>query len=53
MPEQLGATTRSGLFTADAAAIPLTGVSVEAEIAALGARVAVAHRYVNRENDAD
>ena len=52
MPEQLGTTTtRSGLFTADAAAIPLTGVSVEAEITSFCARVAVSQRYVNRESE--
>ena len=31
------------------APVPLTGVSIEAEITGFSARVAVAHRYVNRE----
>ena len=33
----------------DDAPVPLTGVSIEAEITGFCARVAVAHRYVNRE----
>jgi hypothetical protein len=50
MPET-SASTSAGLFTRDEGrvAVPLTGVSVEAEICGLGARVAVAHHYVNRE----
>ena len=43
-------TTRSGLFTADAAQVALAGVSVEAEISSFCARVAVSQRYVNRES---
>ena len=41
----------SGLFMRDNAhtAVPLAGVSIEAEINGFCARVAVAHRYVNRE----
>lgn len=41
----------AGLFVRDAAhiAVPLTGVSLEAEINGFCARVAVSHRYVNRE----
>lgn len=44
--------TTAGLFVRDEAhaAVPLTGVSIEAEITGLCARVAVAHRYVNRES---
>ena len=34
----------------DHAPVPLTGVSIEAEITGFCARVAVAHRYVNRES---
>ena len=49
MPEQT-ITTRSGLFTAGAAApVALAGVSVDAEISSFCARVAVSQRYVNRE----
>ena len=41
----------AGLFVRDEACVPvpLTGVSIEAELTGLCARVAVAHRYVNRE----
>src|SRR5512134_4190667 len=49
MPEQ-SSTIRSGLFTTGAAQVPLAGVSVEAEISSLCARVAVSQRYVNRES---
>lgn len=43
--------TSAGLFVRGEApaAVPLTGVSIEAEITGFCARVAVAHRYVNRE----
>ena len=40
----------SGLFTTRAVPVPLAGVSVEAEITTLCARVAVMQRYVNRES---
>lgn len=41
----------TGLFARDDArmSIPLSGVSIEADVSGLCARVAVAHRYVNRE----
>jgi Ca-activated chloride channel family protein len=48
MPQQT-ITTRSGLFTTGSVAVPLAGVSVEAEISSFCARVAVSQRYVNRE----
>ncbi len=43
--------SNAGLIVCDEthAPIPLTGVSIEAEITGLSARVAVAQRYVNRE----
>ena len=41
---------RSGLFTTGEAPIPLTGVSVEAEISTLCARVSIMQRYVNHES---
>lgn len=43
--------SNSGLIVCDEthAPVPLTGVSIEAEITGLSARVAVAQRYVNRE----
>ncbi len=43
--------TTAGLFIRGEAhtAVPLTGVSIEGEINGFCARVAVAHRYVNRE----
>ena len=41
----------AGLFTREGAApVPLTGVSIDAEISGLCAKVAVAHRYENRED---
>ncbi len=40
---------RSGLFTTQAAAVPLAGVAIDAEISSFCARVSVAQRYVNRE----
>jgi Ca-activated chloride channel family protein len=39
----------SGLFTRDDAPVPLTAVSVDAEITSFCARIAVTQRYVNRE----
>ena len=43
--------SNAGLVVRDEAhaPVPLTGVSIEAEITGFSARVAVAHRYVNRE----
>lgn len=43
--------TNAGLFTRDGALapVPLTGVSVDADVSGLCATVAVAHRYENRE----
>jgi Ca-activated chloride channel family protein len=45
------AVTRAGLYTTRALAVPLSGVSIDAEISSFCARVAVAQRYVNREPD--
>jgi hypothetical protein len=44
--------SNAGLFVRDEthAAVPLTGVSIEAEVNGLCARVSVGHRYVNRES---
>ena len=44
-------TARAGLFTKDAACVPvpLAGVSIEARISSFCAQVVVTHRYVNRE----
>ena len=39
-----------GLFTTRAVPVPLAGVSIDAEITTLCARVAVTQRYVNRES---
>ena len=39
-----------GLFTTQSVPVPLAGVSIEAEITTLCARVAVTQRYVNRES---
>ena len=49
MPEPATAPS-SGLFTTDAAPVPLAGVSIETEITNLCARVAATQRYVNRES---
>jgi Ca-activated chloride channel homolog len=48
MPETLTSGS-AGLITAARTPVPLTGVTVDAEITALCARVTVAQRYVNRE----
>jgi len=48
MAEQTAA-ARSGLFTTQAAAVPLAGVVIDAEISSFCARVSVTQRYVNRE----
>ena len=40
----------SGLFTTQSVPVPLAGISIEAEITTLCARVAVTQRYVNRES---
>ena len=50
MPET-SSVPSTGLFVHDErrVAVPLAGVSIEAEISGLCARVAVAHRYINRE----
>ena len=50
MPKIEQETNRSGLFTRDQAPVPLTGVSVEAEISSFCARISVTQRYVNRES---
>jgi len=49
MPEHL-VERRTGLFTTKAAPIPLAGVSIEAELSSLCARVVITQRYVNRES---
>ena len=40
---------RSGLFTSTDTPVPLTGVTIEAHVTSVCARVTVAQRYVNRE----
>ena len=50
MPKIEQETNKSGLFTRDQAPVPLTGVSVEAEISSFCARISVTQRYVNRES---
>jgi Vault protein inter-alpha-trypsin domain/von Willebrand factor type A domain len=42
--------SRTGLFTAQAVAIPLSGVTVDVDISRFCARVVVTQRYVNRES---
>ena len=49
MPES-ATLPRSGLFTNAEVPIPLAGVSVDAEISKLCARVSIAQRFVNRES---
>jgi Ca-activated chloride channel family protein len=49
MPKIERETNTSGLFTRDRAPVPLTGVSVEAEMTSFCARISVTQRYVNRE----
>jgi hypothetical protein len=49
MPEQSTA-SRTGLFTTADTPIPLAGVSIDAEISTLCARVVVTQRYVNTES---
>jgi Ca-activated chloride channel family protein len=49
MPEQ-STVARSGLFTKHASPVPLSGVSIAAEISNFCARVSVTQRYVNRES---
>jgi len=48
MPESV-AVPRAGLFTGTKGAVPLTGVTVDAEISNLCARVTIGQRYVNTE----
>ncbi len=48
MPDTMTAGS-TGLITASRTPVPLTGVTVDAEISALCARVTVAQRYVNAE----
>jgi Ca-activated chloride channel family protein len=48
MPEQLTA-RRAGLFTKQETPVPLDGVSIDAELSTLCARVVVTQRFVNRE----
>ena len=49
MPDQL-APARAGLYTREAAPVPLAGVAIDAELSTIGARVSVSQRYVNRES---
>ena len=49
MPDTLTTFARAGLFTSSDAPVPLTGVSVVADIVNLCARVTVTQRFVNRE----
>ncbi|MES1244016.1 MAG: VIT domain-containing protein [Acidobacteriota bacterium] len=49
MIELTAPAARSGLFTTQAAAVPLAGVAIDAEISSFCARVSVAQRYVNLE----
>ena len=49
MPES-ATLPRSGLFTTAEVPVPLTGVSVDAEISKLCARVSITQRFVNRES---
>jgi Ca-activated chloride channel family protein len=49
MPEQ-STVARSGLFRKHASPVPLSGVSVAAEISNFCARVSVTQRYVNQES---
>jgi hypothetical protein len=49
MPEPL-ASIRAGLFMKKDAPVPLAGVSIDAEISTLCARVVITQRYVNRES---
>jgi Ca-activated chloride channel family protein len=48
MPEQT-MTAPCGLIARDGAQVPLTGVSVDADVRALGARVTITQRYENTE----
>ena len=48
MPES-ATIPRAGLFTRAEAAVPLAGVTIDAEITNLCGRVTIAQRYVNRE----
>jgi Ca-activated chloride channel homolog len=50
MSDKLTATP-AGLFTTQAVAVPLAGVSIDAEISSFCARVAVTQCYVNRESE--
>jgi hypothetical protein len=49
MPEQL-VERRTGLFTTRSVPVPLSGVSIAAELSSLCARVVITQRYVNRES---
>lgn len=49
MPETMTRPGRAGLYTRDEAAVPLTGVSVVADLVGLCARVTITQRYENRE----
>ena len=49
MPEPATA-PKSGLFASNAEPVPLTGVSIDAEITTFCARVVVTQRYVNRQS---
>ena len=49
MPETMTLPGRAGLYTREEATVPLTGVSVVADIVGLCARVTITQRYENRE----
>ena len=50
MPDTLTTPTRAGLFTTADVPVPLTGVSVVADIVNLCSRVTITQRFVNRES---
>ena len=50
MPDTLTTPTRAGLFTTGDVPVPLTGVSVVADIVNLCSRVTITQRFVNRES---
>ena len=50
MPDTLTTLTRAGLFTTADVPVPLTGVSVVADIVNLCSRVTITQRFVNRES---
>ena len=49
MPDQF-APACAGLYTREAAPVPLAGVAIDGELSTIGARVSVSQRYVNHES---